>query len=117
MAVPLFATNETAVSTSYTNNANSIGSHETVEATVLKAYVLSDLGAEFRAYPSNGERPRPLLAGKRYLVSIDYLRGSALGEEVNQYFCSFNTGPDGRVLAASPVKGMRQQDLAKDIIP
>jgi hypothetical protein len=50
LATPLFATNETAVSTSNTTNSPSSGSYETVEAKVLKAYIVSDGGAEFRAY-------------------------------------------------------------------
>lgn len=68
LAVPLFASDETPVSTSNSNNLRSSTStendatrlgkdvsasfvrHEAVEAKVLKAYVVSEDGAEFRAY-------------------------------------------------------------------
>lgn len=58
-------------------------------------------------YPIYGERPRSLVAGKRYFVSIECLHGTLLKAEATpQFFFSFSTSPDGRVLAASPVEGM-----------
>ncbi len=64
-------------------------------------------------FPRNSRRPRPLAAGKRFFVSIDCLHGAFMGEEVEPFYFSFSTDADGRVLAASPVEGMKSDDLAK----
>jgi hypothetical protein len=48
-AAPLFATNETAISTSIATNP-AAGSYETIETKVLKVYEAKDGNADFRAY-------------------------------------------------------------------